>query len=178
MNDILNFSDIEVSTYRQYRPIQLIRENAVEFVQNYSVCNGNSVHIRRTDFRMLLNKENSDERFMKTISESNLSFFLTSDNVETRSKYIDRFGHSKLLTFGHFSSHLLHQLRRTNLALALTEALIAAHSREFHLTYESSWSEYIDLLHRTCQIDRCCEHLEEEYCLRAASSHLWPHVFS
>ncbi len=94
-------SESEFEIYRKFRPIKYIREDAVNYIQNNSICNTSSVHIRRTDFKVLKHI-NSDKRFMEIISNSNDKFFLTTDNIETRNMYKNKFGPEKILVYGHF----------------------------------------------------------------------------
>ena len=95
-------TESEVEIYRKFRPIEYISEDAVIYIQNNSICNTSSMHIRRTDFHILQHSINSDKRFMDVISKSNDKFFLTTDNIETRTMYVNKFGPKKILVYGHF----------------------------------------------------------------------------
>lgn len=95
-------SETENEIYKKFRPIENIIEDALIYIQNNSICHSNSLHIRRTDFHVLERSLNSDKRFMEVISNSNDTFFLTTDNVETRKMYINKFGPRKILVYGHF----------------------------------------------------------------------------
>ncbi len=147
----------EIEIYKKIQPLQHIVEEAVEFVKSHSICNANAIQVRKTDFQIF--RANKDERFIKIIENSNRSFFLATDNIETSINYVKNFGSNKIITYSHFSPKLSSSLRQTYLKTSVTEAVIASYSLEFYMTHDSSWSEYIDLLHQSCIIDYCCKQL-------------------
>jgi hypothetical protein len=184
-----SWNEIEYKMYSKYYPTREIMYKALSYIEKYNVCNSSAMHIRETDLAVHISKQSNGRKklsrdgFIQFVESRppEESIFLLTDNPDTQTFFINKYGNKKILTYESMTAPInklplyitnitsitdfntnttsssinkAEDHRYTTLENTVIDVIIAAHAKTFKGTPFSSLTELVHMFSNIGKNDR------------------------